>query len=623
MTTQTEKREPVHAETDKATGSRWYVHPTTGERFISVTTVLGYISKFGLTDWSARLAAEAAVARLPWLVRCSRVEPCNVSKTEDACGSCRECATLWLANRHIEVRDQAGERGSKLHEAAEQLELFGEGATVDPDIVPLVDSYRRWRSFYRPEFLATEMTVISRKWGYAGTLDGILRFPGDSPLPTKLKHIAGKPVVGDTKGLSLDTPIPTPTGWTTVAAVQPGELVFGSDGKPCKVIDKSEVRWVDCYRLRFDDGSEIVCDGDHRWPTVSGPWHAMSAQVLDTRTIAASIRGSNGQRQHRVPTAGPLELPEAGLPIEPYTFGCWLGDGKTAGGEITKPDDELFTLITESSGLQVGQNTNHTGHCQTRTVYGLRSLLRRHGFLGNKHVPDAYLRSSVAQRLALLQGLMDTDGTWHRSRKQASFVSTDKAIAQAVRELALSLGERATIQEVTARGYGREVTAWPVVWRPLRHNPFRLARKAHLVTTVGTVARSHRRMVVAAEPTVTVPTQCLTVDSPDHTYLCGEQFIPTHNTGRHLGMPEGWQVNAYAHADVVLLPDGSEEPMPPIEGGLILHIRPDKPPKMREAHLTDANHAKFVHMLRVVEGLTAGLGTVLSRPVNLPKEALS
>lgn len=297
MTETATKRGPLHAETDEATGSRWYIHPVTGERFMSVTTALKYIAKFGLVDWSARLAAEAAVSRLPWLARCARVASCNSAKTADACGACGDCATAWLARRHIEVRDDAGDRGRRVHEAAEHLELFGEGATVDEDIVEMVDLYRRWRRYYRPEFEATEMTVISRKWGYAGTLDSILRFPEDSPLPKKFEHLAGK---------------------------------------------------------------RIVCD---------------------------------------------------------------------------------------------------------------------------------------------------------------------------------------------------------------------------------------------------------------------------NKTGKHLGIPEGWQVNAYANADVVLLPDGSEEPMPEVEAGLILHIRPqtlDAPAKlqMREVHLSDANQAMFVHLLRVVEGLTGGLGTALSRPTNLPKEAM-
>ncbi len=220
------KKGPANAVTDEKTGSRWYVHPRTGERFISVTTVLSNIAKFGLPDWAGRLAAEATFDRLPWVVRCSRVKPCNASKTDNACGQCRDCAQLWLASRHLDARDEAGDRGSRVHEAAEQIALFGEGASVDEDIRPLVDQYLRWRGVYRPEYLATELTVISRKWGYAGTLDGILRFPTDSPLPPKYHHLRGIPLVVD---LKTGKHIGIPEGWQ-VNAYARADAVLLPDG---------------------------------------------------------------------------------------------------------------------------------------------------------------------------------------------------------------------------------------------------------------------------------------------------------------------------------------------------------------------------------------------------------
>jgi hypothetical protein len=217
---------PVNAETDKATGSRWYVHPITGERFISVTTVLGYISKFGLPGWAGRLAAEAAFDRLPWLVRCSRNKPCNSSKTGDACGNCPECAVLWLSLRHEQVRDDAGDVGRRVHKAAEQMTVFGPGAHVDEDIRPLVEKLVQWRRLYRPEYESAEVTVISRKWGYAGTLDDILRFPADSPLPKSLQHLKGLALVDDLKtGKHLDKP----NGWQ-VNAYARADAVLLDDG---------------------------------------------------------------------------------------------------------------------------------------------------------------------------------------------------------------------------------------------------------------------------------------------------------------------------------------------------------------------------------------------------------
>lgn len=207
-------RHPANSETDKATGSRWYIHPTTGERFISVTTVLGNISRFGLPDWAGRLAAEAAFERLPLLNRASRAPACNSTKTDDACGQCRPCVQYWLADRHNQARDDAADLGTKLHDVAEQDALFGEGATVDVDVAPFAEKLRRWRDRYKPEYLATEMTVISRKWGFAGTLDKIVRFSEESRLPKQLAHLTGLPLCGDYK---TSRQVDLVKGWQVIA----------------------------------------------------------------------------------------------------------------------------------------------------------------------------------------------------------------------------------------------------------------------------------------------------------------------------------------------------------------------------------------------------------------------
>lgn len=335
--------------------------------------------------------------------------------------------------------------------------------------------------------------------------------------------------VVDYKGLALDTAIPTPSGWTTMGALSVGDEVFAADGAVCRVREKSGVHQRDCYRITFDDATSIVCDAEHRWPTRSGAAPGVPS-VLTAQEIARTLRGRAG-RQHRIRLAGALALPPVELPIDPYVLGAWLGDGTAAGGTITKPDEELFDLIA-ARGYAIAPRPARTDKCPTRTVYGLRKQLRLAGLLGHKHVPDVYMRASAAQRMELLRGLMDTDGSYNSTRHQVVFVSVDKAQSMAVRELALSLGERAILHHINGTGYGRAVTSWRVTWRPQRFNPFRLSRKAAGVT-LAAVATSRQRIVQSCEKTLTVPTQCIVVDSVDHTYLCGEQMVPTHNTSKN------------------------------------------------------------------------------------------
>ncbi|MEU5155615.1 hypothetical protein [Glycomyces sp. NPDC021274] len=188
--------EPFFADTDAA-GSRYYVL-NTGERFISVTTVLSYIAKPHLTGWAARLAAEAALDNAERVFIAADTPSCN-TKGDNACGLCRDCVTTWLADRHNVYRDAAGDRGSKLHEAAEHREKFGPGGTVDDDAKPFFDAYVDWADRAQPEIIAAEMTVVSRKWGHAGTLDNLMRFGDDSVLPKTLEHLRHKVLLVDKK----------------------------------------------------------------------------------------------------------------------------------------------------------------------------------------------------------------------------------------------------------------------------------------------------------------------------------------------------------------------------------------------------------------------------------------
>ncbi len=324
-------------------------------------------------------------------------------------------------------------------------------------------------------------------------------------------------------GLALTTVLPTPTGWTTVGAATPGDQLLDATGQPCTITSVSDLRDGDCHRMLFDDGSTVTCNAEQRWPTVSG--RKAEPGLLTTAWVRGHLRDRRGSLTHRVINAAPLRLPDRDVGVHPYVLGTWLGDGKHTSGEVTKGDDQLFTLI-EECGYKVGPNISGRGdRCRASTVYGLRSQLRQHELLGDKHVPEMYFRTSLEQRLALLQGLMDTDGFWNKVRHQAVFTNTSKVLAHAVAELVQTLGAKARVWEVQRRGFGRTVTCYDVTFVPVAFNPFRLTRKAELVRDARTKAR--RRIIQASEPSVSVPIRALTVESPSGTFLCGDSMIPT------------------------------------------------------------------------------------------------
>lgn len=260
------------------------------------------------------------------------------------------------------------------------------------------------------------------------------------------------------------------------------------------------------------------------WAGAAGP------QVRTTDEIVATLRfGRRGDTNHAIPTCGPLQLPNAELPVDPYVLGYWLGDGKATAGSFTCAPADQPNLHAALTAAGYAPHRTPRADDQTVATYGLVMDLRAAGVLGAKHVPAAYLRASTEQRAALLAGLMDSDG--HAGRSLVEFSSTSRPLAEGVIELARSLGQKPVLAESRARLYGRDCgPKYRVTWRPTSP-AFRLERKLdRLGAPEAQALRRHHRMVVGAEPIDPVPMRCLSVDSRHRMYLAGEAMIPTHNT---------------------------------------------------------------------------------------------
>jgi len=392
----------------------------------------------------------------------------------------------------------------------------------------------------------------------------------------------GRIRVVDYKGLAVDTPLPTPTGWTTMGEVEVGDLLVDSDGRPTRVTQKSGTHHRPCYRVSFRDGSSVVADNVHLWTVVESHRQTQTKQTIDTETLAGLHRTnaeSGRPRSIWIESAAPLELDDVDLPVDPWLLGAWLGDGHTRRGSLAvgRADiDDMLTIIKERwprsvrvteeevafivhlSKLDDRCTFGHTefdaptpGHPSRRCAHeaqhadmtdwnvSFNAELGRAGVRGKKHIPAAYLRSGSRQRIDLLRGLMDTDGWWNKTRRRAGFTTTDDQLADDVVELLRTLGihpQHFTKDYVNAVRPGR---TWHVIeFTPIGFNPFSLPRKAlpagqDVTELQGALAR--RRIITAVERVESVPTQCVAVDSPDSLYLCGDGFVPTHNTGQSPG----------------------------------------------------------------------------------------
>ena len=304
------------------------------------------------------------------------------------------------------------------------------------------------------------------------------------------------------KALGLDTEVPTPRGWTTMEHLEAGDEVFDHAGAATRVMGATDVMTDrPCFEVLLSDGSRFVADAGHLWVTRTRSERVRGdrGRSRTTAQLAATLRVGR-EWNHHIAMAGPAQYANRDdLPVDPYVLGVWLGDGTTT----------PTTTIT------------------TADQQGLNSMLRADPLLGDKHVPQPYLTAGPAQRLALLQGLMDSDG-YADEAGRCEFVSTLEHVSDAVVELAASLGMRPVKRKkrVTLRGV-ECAPAYQVTFVP--HLPvFRLQRKLDRLTTERRQSRFRAVVAVRAVPSVRV--RCIQVESPSGMFLVGRTYVPTHNS---------------------------------------------------------------------------------------------
>lgn len=335
------------------------------------------------------------------------------------------------------------------------------------------------------------------------------------------------------KGLSLDTCIPTPNGWTTMESIQKGDKVFDKDGKVTTVTAISEIKHLPCFRVTFSNGCSVICDNEHRWLARKGGSNAWR-QPYKEMTVNEMYEAKENGLSVTIPAQGALDLPEVDFPLDPYILGYWLGDGTSRGAQITCSKEDLPHVLKtiEQAGFTAGtvRGDARSDAITVGATNGMRTKLIDMGLILNKHVPNLYLRGSIEQRKALLAGLLDSDRHCDKARGRVSFYSSNQSLRDAVFELACSLGECPHKQDIVAvlydHGIPKKYPAYQVEWKP-SFNPFRLERKA--------ANYKERKInpyigIKSIEKIESVPTKCIAVDSPSKTYLCGENMAVTHNT---------------------------------------------------------------------------------------------
>lgn len=342
--------------------------------------------------------------------------------------------------------------------------------------------------------------------------------------------------------------------------IKAGDKVFGSHGQPVTVIGVYPQGDREAWRVKCKYAGDLYVDADHLWRVTSqlwrkrknregidySEWRAISP--ISTAELARDMtHGKRCDLNWSIPIAGPLKLPDSTLPISPYVLGVWLGDGESKCARITCSDEDIFHyrlqffLLGEEIHAPIPSRSRRSTNAyaiskslgtKRRRKEGLHGRLRFLNLIGNKHIPQSYLRASVYDRLSLLAGLMDTDGTITKDGRAAIFTNTNRRLAYAVHELLTSLGRRPSIREGRAMLNNKDCgPVWSIEFRPftgcvsLPRKEFRVRQKRSQLN------RDVQRMISEVENTgVMMPMTCINVDADDHLFLAGLDMIPTHNS---------------------------------------------------------------------------------------------
>jgi phosphate starvation-inducible protein PhoH and related proteins len=359
----------------------------------------------------------------------------------------------------------------------------------------------------------------------------------------------------------LDTPVLTPDGFRPIGSLAVGDLVIGSNGEPTPVIGVFPQGEKDIYRVTTQDGASTLCSGDHLWAveTRDDRRRGKPLRVLTASEMIGDLRASHYHRYELPMHSAPVCFPHTQVPMDPYALGLLLGDGCLTGTitpSFATGDPELaWELQLRLPGIQVRprEGPNYL-LSQVTSPWASTSLVenpvagaaRRLGLYGtrstSKFVPELYLYNSAKVRLAVLQGLLDTDGgpVTQRGRIcRIQYTTTSPRLRDDVLFLVRSLGGVAyhRVRQAAGRKPGL-AKGRPVYHRhdayiidirlPEGVEPFRLTRKLATYRAAGGGGRP-MRFIESIEPAGTAEAVCISVAAADSLYTT-EDFLLTHNT---------------------------------------------------------------------------------------------
>jgi len=372
-------------------------------------------------------------------------------------------------------------------------------------------------------------------------------------------------IIGDEPGLGkaqpLDALIATPNGWKRMGDIKVGDKVFGADGLSTTVTGVFPQGRRLVFKITFNDGTSTECDAEHIW-CVRDANRRLRGKGWTTKTTAELIdsgltlttnekRKASGRQpslKWEIPVCGLVAYEPKPYVIDAYIFGALLGDGSigqkgSAGICISIPDSqpEIVTEINQRLHPEMKLRANRFPACPqyyfTQTTTTKKNpykqeiqRLQVNVKSKEKFIPEYYLQGSILQRMDLLSGLMDTDGSATKNR--ITYHTCSKRLASDVAELVRSLGGQAIVRTYNRKEKGME---YQVNVRT-DFNPFVLPKK---MAQWKVAKRNYgSKYIESIVPVSIKEQQCISVSASDHLYLTND-YIVTHNTLQSIAIITG------------------------------------------------------------------------------------
>ena len=342
------------------------------------------------------------------------------------------------------------------------------------------------------------------------------------------------------KELSDDTPILTKNGWKNHGDLIVGDYVLNDKGE-FVMVQALSPKCKSEYIVTFSNGDKIECHGNHEWIVYDR--HACKNKIIETKDMIGKIRDiskNNPSSTHRhfrflVNNRNFVKGEYKELPVKPYTLGAWLGDGANTNPYLSNAVcDRAIVDSIVNDGYSVRHDWVHkTTGVHTVGFNNLRFSLQKLGFCHSrkrvpKKIPDEYLTADINQRLELLAGLLDTDGSLVKKEHRYHFVTAEQTLRDSFVSLINTFGWRCSVTKHQPKTSSSNIRGkqpyWDIGFNPTYYIPCRLERKR-----LYEFSKNRRISIVSIEPLLKEKWgRCIQVEGG--VYLAGKSMIPTHNS---------------------------------------------------------------------------------------------